>query len=155
MEQSQSLAEEALALAESAVDLPALAQTHNILGMLARVVKNYDAAAYHLSQSLEIAPQLTTPSAHIAVLNNLALLARDQQDFNQAEALLTEALSLCQTQGDRHREAALLNNLADLYHLVGDEMTAREHVRQSVAILAEIGTDIVEWQPEIWKLTDW
>jgi hypothetical protein len=57
--------------------------------------------------------------------------------------------------GDRHREAALLNNLADLYHIAGDETAARSHVRHSVTILAEIGTDMAEWQPEIWKLTEW
>jgi predicted ATPase len=155
MVQAQTLAKEALDLAETAVDLPALAQSHNILGMLDRVLSNYDGATYHLGQSLELAAELTTPGAHIAALNNLALLARDQQDFKQAKALLGEALHLCQTQGDRHREAALLNNLADLYHLAGDKTSAREHVRQSVAILAEIGSDMAEWQPEIWKLTDW
>jgi tetratricopeptide (TPR) repeat protein len=155
MNQAQALAEESLTLAEAAGDLPALAQTHNILGMLARAQKDYERAAFHLGQSLELAPQLAAPNAHIAVLNNLALLARDQEAFEQSERLLAEALGLCQTQGDRHREAALLNNLADLYHLAGNETAAREYVRQGVAILAEIGADMAEWQPEIWKLTSW
>ncbi|MFZ0545264.1 MAG: tetratricopeptide repeat protein [Candidatus Promineifilaceae bacterium] len=153
--QAQSLAEEALKLAETADDLPALAQTHNILGMLARARVDFSGADYHLRQSLELAPQLPTPRAQIAALNNLALLARDQFDFTQAEQLLTQALQLCRTLGDRHREAALLNNLADLYHLSGDKTAAQSHVRQSVAILAEIGTDAGQWQPEIWKLTEW
>lgn len=153
--EAQRLAEEALVLAETAEDLPALAQSHNILGMLARTGSDFALAEQHLRDSLTLAPQLATPSAQIAALNNLALLARDQSDFDQAEELLRQALKLCRTLGDRHREAALLNNLADLFHLAGDETAARSHVRQSVAILAEIGADAGEWQPEIWKLTEW
>jgi tetratricopeptide (TPR) repeat protein len=152
---AQALAEEALTLTETAGDLPALAQTHNILGMLARTRGDYTEAAHHLQRSLELAPQLGAPGAQIAALNNLALLARDQADYTQAESLLTKALTLCRKLGDRHREAALLNNLADLYHIAGDETAARSHVRHSVTILAEIGTDMAEWQPEIWKLTEW
>jgi DNA-binding SARP family transcriptional activator len=155
MKKAQALAEEAWALAEPVGDLPALAQTHNILGMLARARGELETAAFHLNRSLELAPKLSTPSAHIAALNNLALLARDMADLPRVEQLLSQALRLCQTLGDRHREAALLNNLADLHHHAGDEAAAREHVRQSVAILAEIGADAGEWQPEIWKLTDW
>jgi predicted ATPase len=152
---AQLLAEEALTLAESAGDLPAQAQAHNILGMLARAQGNFNNAAHHLGRSLELAPELATPSAQIAALNNLALLARDEADFERAEQLLNKALNLSRTLGDRHREAALLNNLADLYHLAGDGTAARLHVRQSVTILAEIGANAGEWQPEIWKLTAW
>jgi predicted ATPase len=153
--EAQRLAEEALVLAETAEDLPALAQSHNILGMLARTRGDFVLAEQHLRDSLALAPQLATPSAQIAALNNLALLARDLSDFSEAKQLLTAALKLCRTLGDRHREAALLNNLADLFHLAGDETAARSHVRQSVAILSEIGADAGEWQPEIWKLTEW
>jgi DNA-binding SARP family transcriptional activator/predicted ATPase len=155
MEQAQVLAEEALRLAETADELPALVQSHNMLGMLARARGDFTKAGHHLNRSLELAPQLPTPGAQIAALNNLALLARDQKYFNQAEALLVKALQFCRTIGDRHQEAALLNNMADLYHLAGDKTAALNHVRQSVTILAEIGVDAGKWQPEIWKLTEW
>jgi tetratricopeptide (TPR) repeat protein len=155
LEEAQRLAEDALTLAESASDLPALAQTHNILGMLARTRNDFINADLHLRLSLDLAPQLDASSAQIAALNNLALLSRDQANFAQAETLLTDALTLCGKLGDRHWEAALLNNLADLYHIAGDETAAQSYVHQSVSILAEIGADTAEWRPEIWKLTEW
>ncbi len=155
MEQAKALAEEALNLAETAGDILALAQTHNILGMLARAQGELAGAGSHLQHSLELTLQLQSPSSQIAALNNLALLACDRTDFPQGERLFNEALKLCRMLGDRHREAALLNNLADQYHKAGDETAAHSFVRQSVAILAEIPADVGEWRPEIWKLTEW
>jgi tetratricopeptide (TPR) repeat protein len=69
-----------------------------------------------------------------------------------AIALTEEALTLCTAQGDRHREAALHNNLADLLHAAGQPAAAMQHLKQAVAIFAEIGELA---QPEIWKLVEW
>jgi Tetratricopeptide repeat len=63
------------------------------------------------------------------------------------------ALELCARQGDRHREAALHNNLADLLHLSGHHADAMDHLKQAVALFAEIGEPTQE--PEIWKLVSW
>ena len=64
------------------------------------------------------------------------------------------ALELCARQGDRHRQAALHNNLADLLHLAGDRDEAMTHLKQAVAIFAEIG-EPGTLEPEIWKLVAW
>lgn len=53
------------------------------------------------------------------------------------------------------REAALHNNLADLLHTAGRSEAAMAHLRQAVALFAEIGTQAGDMQPEIWKLTEW
>ncbi len=73
----------------------------------------------------------------------------------EARATLAEALHLCQKLGDRHREAALLNNLADLHHAAGRPDEAMGHLKRAATIFTEIGSDKREWQPEIWKLTEW
>jgi len=149
------LAGRALALAEAADDQRALAQAHNMLGILASSQNDTQQARHHLERSLEIAEALGEPGARAAALNNLALVLRAQGDFAQAVALTEQALALSAAQGDRHREAALHNNLADLLHATGQAEAARQHVRQSVTIYAEIGAEAGLLPPEIWKLSEW
>jgi predicted ATPase/DNA-binding SARP family transcriptional activator len=150
-----ALAGRALELAEAAGDRRALAQAHNILGILASSQGNLEPARGHLEHSLELAEALGEPSARAAALNNLALALREQGDHVQAISLTEQALALSAAQGDRHREAALHNNLADLLHASGQAEAARQHVRQSVTIYAEIGAEAGLLQPEIWKLVEW
>jgi len=58
--------------------------------------------------------------------------------------------------GDRHREAALRNNLADLMRQAGEEAQSMAHLKQAVAISAEIGEPgVLPTNPEIWKLAEW
>ena len=149
------LANTALALAEAAKDQRALAQAHNILGILASSQGEPIKARQHLERSLELAEALGEPGARAAALNNLALALRAQDDFAQALRLTEQALALSAAQGDRHREAALHNNLADLLHASGQDEAARQHVRQSVTIYAEIGAEVGLLSPEIWKLSEW
>jgi DNA-binding SARP family transcriptional activator len=160
--QRQSRAEEALALARHSLELAqtvddrqSLAQAHNILGILARGRGDLAAARTHLEHSLALAQAFSDPSARVAALNNLALVHSLAGEVDQAYSLLEEALALCAAQGDRHREAALHNNLADLLHHAGRKEAAMAHLKQAVMIYAQIGLEADEWQPEIWKLTEW
>ena len=70
-------------------------------------------------------------------------------------ALLETALRRCLAYGDRHWEAALRNNLADLLHARGEKEAAMAQLKTAVTILAEMGQEAGQWQPEIWKLTEW
>lgn len=154
-EQSLSLAQSALDLAESSADPQALAQVHNLLGVLARAGGQPELALEHLSQSSTYARQLDNPGAQIAALNNMALVQADQGQYEQALATLHEALEMCLTLGDRHLEAALRNNLADLLRANHQDDAALLELKQAVAIFAEIGQKVNEWEPEIWKLVEW
>jgi len=154
-EEAMSLAREALARAESTGDPQALAQAHNLLGLLASSRGETVAARDHLRTSLDLAGQAADPSARIAALNNLALAERAAGNLSGATELTAEALALCSARGDRHREAALHNNLADLLHAAGRGDEAMAHLKQAVAIFAEVGTGAGEQQAEIWKLVDW
>ena len=91
----------------------------------------------------------------MAALNNLAGLLESEGQTGQALSLLDQALTLCTREGDRHREAALHNHLADILHHAGREEEAMTSLKQAVAIYAEIGMESGDWQPEIWKLTEW
>jgi hypothetical protein len=157
------MAAQALELAEEAGDTQALAQAHNILGMLLRMPDrqtgsqgDLEAAILHLEQSLALAEKVPDPGARIAAMNNLSLACADYGQIDRALAYALSALELCTLQGDRHREAALHSNLADLYHSCGQEAQSMAHLKQAVVIFSEIGASEADRpRPEIWKLTDW
>ena len=147
-EEAVALAERALALAEAARDEEAVAQAENTLGMLT-------GERVHLERAVELAERLADRSVLVAALNNLALACARERDDGRAIELTERALRLCTAQGDRHREAALHNNLADLFHRGGDVEASMAHLKQAVAIFAEIGGEDGEMQPEVWKLVEW
>ncbi len=154
-DQARASACRALELAETAKDLRALAQAHNILGILESSAGHLDKAQEHLQTSSRLAESLGDPAIRVAALNNLALAFREHGDLQRAIELGQAALHLCISVGDRHREAALHNNLADLYHMVGQSEIAMQHLKHAVSIFAEIGAEAGDWQPEIWKLVEW
>jgi DNA-binding SARP family transcriptional activator/plasmid stabilization system protein ParE len=153
--QAAEIASRALKLAEEAGDARALAQAHNLLGLIANRKGDLIEARRHLEESLRLAEALNDPDARAAALNNLAAACREAGDLPRARQLTETALALCASIGDRHREAALHNNLADLYHALGDSAAAMTHLKQAVALFAEVGGEGAMAQPEIWKLTDW
>ena len=131
------------------------AQAENISGILARHEKAYKQALAHFERSLALAQTHQLPDTQIAALNNLALTESARGETAAAQEHFSAALALCQTYADRHREAALHNNLADLFHKEGDEEAAMAELKTAVAIYAEIGGRPGNWQPEIWKLSEW
>jgi DNA-binding SARP family transcriptional activator len=154
-ERAAQLAERALALAERAEDYHAVAQAHNLLGILATRRGDLQDARRHLERSLSVAEQLDEPGIRAAALNNLAQAYAAGGEIAHALDLTHQALALCAAQGDRHHEAALHNNLADLLHAAGRSEEAMMHLKQAVSIYAEIGVEEGAVQPAIWKLAEW
>ncbi len=153
-DEAEALAQEALALAEQAADSRALAQAHNILGVLASGRGDHAEARAQLERSLALATEEDDPVARAAALNNLALALRAEGELERALALTEEALALCVAVGDRHREAALENNAADILQALGRRDEAMARLKSAVATFAEIGEDAAA-EPEIWKLVEW
>ncbi|MCB9431365.1 MAG: tetratricopeptide repeat protein [Ardenticatenaceae bacterium] len=154
-DEALALAQQALTLAQQTNDSPTLAQVHNLLGTLARQQNDFAAAEAQFTHSLALAETLDDPTARIAALNNLGLVYGENGRFAAGITALQTALALCQTQGDRHRQAALHNNLADLHHAAGQHETAMHHLKQAATLYADISKLGTDWQPEIWKLTEW
>jgi DNA-binding SARP family transcriptional activator/uncharacterized protein HemY len=154
-ERARGLAGRALELAQGANDPRALAQAHNILGILANSRGELEQAQNHFETSVELGQSLGDLEVRAAALNNLALTLRARGEIERALTLTQTALDLCVSIGDRHHEAALHNNLADLYHSAGQSEAAMTHLKQAVRIFAEIGEEVGQWQPEIWKLVQW
>jgi len=148
-------AQRALRLAERTRDDRAIAQAHNILGILARTRGDWKDARKHLEASRARAEKMNDAGAHAAALNNLALVERATHNDARALELAQRALELVTRAGDRHRQAALHNHLADLYHALGRDADSMAQLKRAVAIYAEIGGGAGDWQPEIWKLQEW
>ena len=66
LERALTLAERALMLAETSGNQPALAQVHNMLGILARSRQDYPQAIQQLQRSLEITTSLNDPGGRAA-----------------------------------------------------------------------------------------
>ena len=144
-DRAAQLARKALVLAKGARDERAVAQVHNILGILTGERK-------HLEQALAIAERLADPAVTVAALNNLALAHLRDGAPEKAAGLAERALEQSQALGDRHREAALHNNLADALRAVGRNEDAMRHLKRAATLFSEIGG---AREPEIWKLVEW
>lgn len=146
---AKRLASEALGLAERSRDKHALAQAHNILGILGA-----SGARAHLETSAALANDLGDRQAHAAALNNLALALKDSGELDRARALTEQALAQCEALGDRHRTAALHNNLADILRALGRKDDSMRHLKRAVRLFSEIG-EAGTTEPEVWKLVAW
>jgi tetratricopeptide (TPR) repeat protein len=148
------LAQAALELAEATGEQRALAQAHNIVGVIERRRGRLDDARRHLERSVELASNADDSAGRTAALNNLALAEAAAGDTDRALELLRTALGVCTMQGDRHREAAIHNNVADVLRAAGRTEDAMDHLKRAVTIFAEIG-EPEAMEAEIWKLVDW
>lgn len=146
---AKRLATEALGLAERSKDKRALAQAHNILGVLGA-----PGSRAHLETSVALARELGDREAQVAALNNLALALRDAGDLDRARDLTEQALEQCEQLGDRHRSAALHNNLADIFRAQGRTDESMRHLKRAVRLFSEIG-EAGTSEPEVWKLVAW
>lgn len=153
--QALDLAHRALDLAEVVHDPQALAQAHNMLGMLANSEHEPERAIFHLEQSLSLAQGLRDPALRAAVLNNLAQVYRANGEIERAITFAESALALCIAQGDRHREAALHSTLSELLHEIRRDDASMSHLKRAVSIYGEIGVEAGAVQLEIWKLAEW
>jgi DNA-binding SARP family transcriptional activator len=146
---AKRLAAEALGLAERSKDKRALAQAHNILGILGA-----SGSRAHLETSVALARDLGDREAHAAALNNLALALKDAGDLERARELTEQALADSEALGDRHRIAALHNNLADILRAQGRKDESMRHLKRAVGLFSEIGAAGTT-EPEVWKLVAW
>jgi len=151
--------DKAIALAEqaqSAATIPQVeAQRQNMLGILARKQGDLPTAVKYFKGSLRLADDQEFMDVQISAANNLALAEAASGQIQDAFEQLQIALDLCLTYGDRHWEAALRSNLADLLHQLGREEESMAQFKQAVTIYSEIGQEIGQARPEIWKLTEW
>jgi DNA-binding SARP family transcriptional activator/tetratricopeptide (TPR) repeat protein len=155
MERALDLAQAGEDLAERAGDSTALAMCRNLLGLLQRKSGDLGVARSLLEESRDISEKMDDPGLGMAALNNLALVLRDEGDQPGAIEMLNQALEAAVARGDRHHEAALRSNLADALYDAGREAESMQQLKQAAVIFADVGEEMGDRQPEIWKLTEW
>ena len=149
---ARQFAELALERALTAADGATLAHAWNLAGML---TPDPDQAATEFEKALKKAEEMGRPDLAAAALNNLAIARRRMGNPDGAVEAAARALALLEPLGDRHQIAALHSNLADALHEAGDEDRARRHLTESARMFAEVGVEVGQWEPEIWKLSEW
>ncbi|HUP18057.1 MAG TPA: BTAD domain-containing putative transcriptional regulator, partial [Acidimicrobiia bacterium] len=149
---AREFSELALKRALTAADGATLAQAWNLAGML---TPDPEEAASEFEKALIKAEEIGRPDLAAAALNNLAIARRRMGNPDGAVEAAARALSLLEPLGDRHQIAALHSNLADALHEAGDEDRARRHLTESARMFAEVGVEVGQWEPEIWKLSEW
>ena len=149
---AREFSEHALKRAAIAGDGATLAQAWNLAGML---TPDPDEASGEFEKALLKAEEIGRPDLAAAALNNLAIARRRVGNPGGAVEAADRALSLLEPLGDRHQIAALHSNLADALHEAGEEDMARRHLTESARMFAEVGVEVGQWEPEIWKLSEW
>jgi DNA-binding SARP family transcriptional activator/tetratricopeptide (TPR) repeat protein len=153
-DRAAELGRAALAAARQAGDPQAIAQSLNVLGMLATRDGDPAAAERHLRASLAQARGMADQSAAVAALNNLARLLADAGRAGEGLELAREALVLGSELGDQHRVAALHTNLADLLHQTGHGEESLAHLKDAARGFAAVDPGVPP-NPEIWTLVEW
>ena len=153
-DRAAALGTAALAAARLAGDPQAIAQSQNVLGMLAARDGDPAAAERHLRASLAQARDKADQRAAVAALNNLARLLADTGRAGEGLGLAREALALGSELGDQHRVAALHTNLADLLHQTRHGEEALAHLKDAARGFAAVDPGVPP-NPEIWTLVEW
>ena len=150
---AEERAQRAVADGVASRDVLALAQVHDVLGVLAIGAGDLDAAVAHLEESVVWAGQLDDVGPAVAAENNLAraldLMGRSDDALEAAR----RALAHGEQHGDQHRVGALHANLADLLHRRGEEEEAQREARASAVALAAV--DDAGLRPQVWTLVEW
>ena len=151
------LADDALQAVDGSDDARTMGAGSRLAGLVALRRGELGAARAALRQAVAAADEGSgsDPGAAIAARNGLALVEAAAGDHDTAIGLLEDALLECRRTGETHLEAAVENNLADQLHAAGRFDEAMEHLKQAVALFAEVGGRPGELEPEIWKLVSW
>jgi tetratricopeptide (TPR) repeat protein len=135
--ESRTLAQEALALAQQNAHQRGIASSLNNLGIVAFDQRDYEAARDYYQQSLAIRQRIVDQQGIAACLNNLAIIANDQGDFAQAREYQQQSLAISQAIGSQLGIALSFASLGYTYVRLG-EGPAQQAFYQALKILHAI-----------------
>jgi tetratricopeptide (TPR) repeat protein len=133
------LAEESLALAESAGLRPACAQAHNALGIAAIGSGEYQLAREHFRHTLAIWQELSDTAGTAIALGNLTKLSLRLGDVAAADRFAGEALALERTADNPRGIALALECVGQIRLAQGDVAAARTALEESLRLNRALG----------------
>ncbi len=137
--EAEAFAARALAMARRLRDVDAKLQAMHVLGACCLRVGRHDDARRLFTEALELAPEDVAPRNAAAMLDHLALIEKSARRFPEAVDLALRSLALHRRTGNVGGEALCLNNLGSLYGDRADHATAREYLREGLAVCERHG----------------
>ena len=138
-DRARVLAEESLQLRHELGDPSAIADSLNLLGLVAADVGDYAQAQRYHEEGLQLRRAAGNLRNVAVSLGNLGYVFRQQGRFEQARRLYEEALTLYRQSGDLRSSALILTNLGNIANSYGDYPHAKALYEESLAIARQFG----------------
>jgi len=149
-EKAQQLAQQALSLATHADNQWLMAESHNLLGRMARAMSQFQSAQHHLTQSLRIRQSMLDQSGIAHTLSHLSLVLMDLGRLELARQYANKSLSSYQQINDLPNSANIHNSLGLIYLFSGQFKKATDYFEKSLAILNGIGLSSSSAMTQLW-----
>ncbi len=135
-QEAEALARQSLAISERRNDLPDVAKTLGLLGMIANFQRDYMEAKNTYEKALKICQQINDRDGAGDCLYQLGLISQSLLDYQQAEKYFKDSLQIRrETFGNKHPDvAASLNALAMLYEWRGEYTSAESTYKEALEI---------------------
>ena len=134
-----ALHQTALEAAQRLDDPAAQGYSHQRLGQVSAMLREYDEARVHLERALEVYQRLGDDSnqaqVHLGLGNMLDRQGRHQDALHQAE----QALARYRSSDDRVGQASALNSVGWCHAQLGDYATALKHCQEGLRLQQELG----------------
>ncbi|SDH32472.1 DNA-binding transcriptional activator of the SARP family [Lentzea fradiae] len=114
------------------------------LGALRRLLGDYDQAAKHLHEAVELHRRTGDHYGAARALSNLGIVQERLGEYEEAASLHQEALALHQRLGSRYGEAAALLNLGNAYSRPGHHADAAEYLERALELFRRLGDAVGE-----------
>lgn len=125
----------ALAMIGSALEL---GRCHELLGILAATLGQYNEALVHLKRALAIFEEHDEVSALTMVYGNLGAVYTMRAENDIARTYFQRALGMAERNSDQPNVAFVTGNLGDVAARCGDLLEAEEWLRRSIAVTERI-----------------
>lgn len=132
--EARARAKESLTIREREEDLEGIADTHELLGLIAMDAGDYADAEEHLEKSEPIRRQIDDPVKLAILIQRKGILAEIKGDLVAAQACMEESLKLQQILGEQRGMAATHQLLGVVAQNQGDLARAKEHLLSSIEI---------------------
>ncbi|HEU5440289.1 MAG TPA: helix-turn-helix domain-containing protein [Ktedonobacterales bacterium] len=140
LDRAQTLAADALRLAEQHDDHPVISNAYATLGLIAQAGGDLERAAAAFAACHAHAVLADRPGLMTLALMNLAELARGQGDVARAAPLLEEALAVARASGETWDVAIITTLLGHLAHQQQHYVEALARYRESLVLLRPFAT---------------
>ncbi len=127
-------AEESLTLARRRDDRKAITQALNSLGIVVKILGEYDLARAYHHEGAELDRLAGDLSGEAAAIGNLAIMETFLGNLDLARSLEEQAVDLYRAAGREDQAAVSLVDLAKVYALQGDSASTRKHAGTALEV---------------------